>query len=301
MKSGRVVASAAFFIIASGFIHLVIAPQHWSHSPAHGWFHLLSGGAEIVWAVLVWRKPSPALLRTGMVMAGGLIVLWLVTRVLPAPLTHEPEELDTFSILSKLSEAMAIAALVSLVFSDATSKRPRSFAWRTVGALAGAAILAGGLAYALGVAIEPVFPGWGEETPPVVAASADGARVIADDLEIVTVGIAQPYVSGEPIPIAGDVTATFTLAPGEARHSRRADVLLYRQTSSEPVNDATIQTTARMRYMDHGTFRAVALASEDGHYVLPLEFPMPGEWVLDLEITAQNTHGTIRFDLNLVD
>lgn len=301
MKSGRIIASAAVLLIAAGLIHLAIAPLHWSHSPAHGWFHLLSGSAEILWGVLFWRKPSPALFRTGMVMAGSLIVLWLITRVLPAPFTHAPEELDGFGILSKLSEAMGIAALVFAIVSNAISRGPRFSVWRTVGALAGTAMIAGGFVYVMGVAIEPLFPGWGEETAPVVAASGGSARVNADDLQLVTGGIAQAYAGGDAIPVAGDVAATLTLAPGDARHSRRADVFLYRRMPSEPVNDATIQATAHMRYMDHGTFREIALASDAGHYVLPLEFPMPGEWELDLEITAQNTHSTIHFDLNLVD
>ncbi|HEX9076056.1 MAG TPA: hypothetical protein VF932_09765, partial [Anaerolineae bacterium] len=159
MKSGRIIASAAVLLIAAGLIHLAIAPLHWSHSPAHGWFHLLSGSAEILWGVLFWRKPSPALFRTGMVMAGSLIVLWLITRVLPAPFTHAPEELDGFGILSKLSEAMGIAALVFAIVSNAISRGPRFSVWRTVGALAGTAMIAGGFVYVMGVAIEPLFPG----------------------------------------------------------------------------------------------------------------------------------------------
>jgi hypothetical protein len=301
MKSGGIIASAAVLMIAAGLIHLVIAPLHWAHSPAHGWFHLLSGGAEIVWGVLFWRKPSMVLCRTGMVMAGSLIVLWLITRVLPAPFTHEPEEMEGFGILSKLSEAMGIAALVFAIVSKAISSGSRFSVWRIVGAVAVTAILAGGFVYTLGIAIEPLFPGWGEETAPAVAASGDSARANADELQVVTGGIAQPYTGGDAISVAGEVMASLTLAPGDARHSRRADVLLYRRTPAEPVNDATIQATAHMRYMDHGTFRVVALASDDGHYVLPLAFPMPGEWELDLEITADNTNSAIHLDVNLVD
>jgi hypothetical protein len=39
-----------------------------------------------------------------------------------------------------------------------------------------------------------------------------------------------------------------------------------------------------MRAMDDGTFREIATVAGGGRYALPLAFPMPGEWQLDLEI-----------------
>jgi hypothetical protein len=71
--------------ILAGIIHLVLVSAHMEHAPAHGLFFLLVGIAQIIWGILVWRQPSQKLYYVGVVMAGWLIILYAVTRLLPAP------------------------------------------------------------------------------------------------------------------------------------------------------------------------------------------------------------------------
>ena len=67
------------------------------------------------------------------------------------------------------------------------------------------------------------------------------------------------------------------------------------------VDDATVLATARMRYMDHGTFRQVAAPSDGGHDRLLLVFPMPGEWDLGLQIQTAANRGELRLSLDLYE
>jgi len=90
-------------------------------------------------------------------------------------------------------------------------------------------------------------------------------------------------------------------APGDERYGRNLDLYLYHLDASTSLDPATIQVTGRMRYMEHGTFRQIALPVGEGHYLLLLQFPMPGEWQLELEITATGVQNTIYLDLNLFD
>ena len=81
----NLVASSALMMVLAGIIHLWIIPDHWAHALAHGLFFLLVGIIQIVWGIAVWRNPSIRMYYIGVMMAGWLIVLYGITRWLPAP------------------------------------------------------------------------------------------------------------------------------------------------------------------------------------------------------------------------
>ncbi len=89
--------------------------------------------------------------------------------------------------------------------------------------------------------------------------------------------------------------------PGDERYSRNVDLYLYHQASSEPVEEATVQATASMRFMDHGTFQQAALNLGGGHYLVLLPFPMTGEWQLKFDIAAPDPSGAIWLDIDLFE
>ncbi len=308
--------SASVFMIAAGLIHLAIAPLHWAHAPAHGLFFALSGGAEVAWGIAYWRKPTTTMQTLGVVMAGGLIALWIITRLLPAPFGDEPGEIEITGLVSKGLEGLGLAALVAIAVSGIASQSLKHAAWRTIGKVMIASFVAGWLAYWLGLAAVPLFPGLGEPAAPAVVASAgDSAREdpigesltagstarVTDDLQLVVAGFASPFSNGSEIPAAGDLLAGLTMMPGDERYSRELLVYLYHQASSKPVEDAAIQATAAMRFMDHGTFHQIAFNVGGGNYILLLPFPMPGEWRLEIEIGASDRQDTIRLDISLFD
>lgn len=314
--------SASVFMIAAGLIHLLIAPLHWAHAPAHGLFFALSGLAEVAWGIAFWRKPSPVMNRIGVVMAGGLITLWVITRLLPAPFGDEPGGIEIIGITSKLMEGLGLAALVGLSVSGATSRKVKISKWLEVEKFTAASLMVGGLIYQIAVVAEPFFPELGESSTPTAAASAvnpvseaitnsppventsgeiSSSNSTPDDLQLVVAGFASPFVNGSEVPVAGDLMAQLTVTPGEERYGRNLELYLYHQTSSKPLTDATVKGVANMRFMDHGTFYQMALNLDNGYYILLLPFPMPGEWHLDLEILAPDTPGTIQLDINLFE
>lgn len=158
LRSGLVV-SAVLFLLVAGLIHLLIGPTHWAHAPAHGLFFAIAGLAELVWAVAFWRRPSIRLVQLGTVLASGLIALWAITRLVPAPFTGAPEAVDTYGLLCKLAEGLAVGALVALSLHRPGFGSQRRAGW---GGIAPWLILgaAGGLlTYQVAIAAEPVFPG----------------------------------------------------------------------------------------------------------------------------------------------
>lgn len=150
--------SAAMTVLA-GVIHIWIVPQHWEHAPAHGLLFLIVGIVQILWGIAVWKQPSTRLYYIGVLMAGWLIVLYAITRWLPAPFGHGgPEAMDTIGLVCKLCEILGMVSLVLLIFQGLALKAGRFIAWRAVALIVVLSFVSGFATYGLALAAEPVFP-----------------------------------------------------------------------------------------------------------------------------------------------
>jgi hypothetical protein len=147
-------------MLGAGVLHLIVAPGHIEHAPAHGLFFIITGVLQIAWAILFWRSGSQALSKLGFVMALWLVLLWAVTRFFFAPFGHGPEEVDVSGLATKACEVICAIALALLLVSTAAATGASSRrAWRTVIALVVAAVLVTALTYGVARAAEPYLPG----------------------------------------------------------------------------------------------------------------------------------------------
>lgn len=153
------VVGAALLMAVAGIIHLVIVPIHYAHAPAHGLFFAISGVAQIALGLMIWRRPSTGWYSAATITAGGLIVLWGITRLYQAPFSVGPEGVDGWGIFCKITEGVAMLALILLLFQETVSRTGVLAAWRFTGLLVGAALLVGGLTYGVAHAIAPALPG----------------------------------------------------------------------------------------------------------------------------------------------
>lgn len=299
-----VVVGASVAMLAAGLMHLTIAPVHWAHAPGHGVFFVVVGAAEVLWGITFCRQQTAGRRRVGMVLAGGLVTLWAITRFLPVPFHPGAGAVELSDLVLKLSEGLSFVALAMLASAEARGADVRGSAWRSGVTLFTGAVAAGWLMYGLASAAEPVLP-WlvARDPDDLYESTAESPnRGSRDTLALVTTGIASPFTNGGETPIAGALTATLTLSPGPARYSREIDLYLRNQQASpEAVEGATVRLTGRMRYMDHGTFRQVAAPAGGGHYRLPIELPMPGEWDLELQVETPAQRGDLHLNLDLYE
>jgi len=158
-QSSRVITAAAILMLLAGLTHLAAAPVHWSHAPAHAIFFIAAGIAQIVWAALFWRRPSARLYDLGIVLAASLIALWVITRWLPAPFHGVPEPVDAFGVLSKLCEALCIAALILWAAAQARLAPVGQRIWRRAALLLAVALISGFAIYEVARAAQPLLPG----------------------------------------------------------------------------------------------------------------------------------------------
>ena len=142
----------------AGFIHLWIIPEHWEHAPAHGLFFLIVGVAQIIWGIAVWHRPSTRLYYIGVLLAGWLIVLYAMTRWLPAPFGHGPEGINTIDLACKICEVLGMITLAILIFQGMLLNAGRLVAWRTIAFIVFLSFIAAFATYGIARAAEPIFP-----------------------------------------------------------------------------------------------------------------------------------------------
>lgn len=150
-------------IALAGVIHLGIAPIHYAHAPAHGIFFAAAGIAEILWALAFWRRPSLRLYHTGLALAGGLVVLWAITRALPAPFGHGPEMIEARGVVCKLSELIGLLALVLLALQGRLPGEVKWPLWRVAGEALALALVVGWASWGIGYAATPWLPALGPQ------------------------------------------------------------------------------------------------------------------------------------------
>ncbi len=150
----RWVFMSGLMIFLAGIVHLVVAPDHFDHAPAHALFFVVSGIVEIIWGLAFWRKPTKDMLVFGLLIAVSLIALWAITRVLPAPYTGVPEEIDLGGIIDKLLEVAGVIFLSLAALHGPESRRAGLFVMETVLI----AVILGAVLYLAGLLSQPLFP-----------------------------------------------------------------------------------------------------------------------------------------------
>lgn len=162
-RSKKTLAQAAVLtMMLAGVMHLYVVREHWAHAPAHGLFFLVAGLIQIGWSIAFLRSDTETLRRLGFVGSLVLVLLWAVTRLIPAPFGHGPEEVDAPGVATKLCE-VACAVALGLLIAASAAAQPRRIAWRPLVGLAIAAFALTGLTYGVARAAEPILPGLSAE------------------------------------------------------------------------------------------------------------------------------------------
>lgn len=161
----RYISMAA--IALAGLIHLGLAPEHYAHAPAHGIFFVVAGIMEISWALAFWYRPTQVLYRIGLALVGGMVVLWAITRVLPAPFGHGPEAINVSGLACKGSELIGIIALVMLALQGQLIGVARPSVSHVGGEALALALIVGFASFGIGHAMAPLLPALGPQEEDV--------------------------------------------------------------------------------------------------------------------------------------
>jgi hypothetical protein len=110
-----IVLPVALLSAGAAAIHFAAAGSHFQEWWAFGVFFVGSGVAQLAWALVAVRSPSPAVWRAGMLGNAAIVALWILTRTVGAPVgpdAYTPEPVGVpDAVASGLELAIVLAAL----------------------------------------------------------------------------------------------------------------------------------------------------------------------------------------------
>lgn len=142
----------------SGAVHVRIAPEHLEHTLAHGLFFGVLGFTQLMWtAANFWSRKfrSGFMFWSGLLLSGGIIVIWLLSHFIASPFTSEVHPSDWSTVVTKFAELAAFSLLV-LDAKASLSKpiRRRMLYTKMSGVVVGSAVTI----WAIGMILTPLLP-----------------------------------------------------------------------------------------------------------------------------------------------
>jgi hypothetical protein len=114
----RLLSAAAVLLLLAALIHVWVMPEHFEEWWGYGLFFLVAAAAQALFAVVVLKAPTPAVLAAGIVGNLAIIALWAFTRTVGIPLgphAGEVEAVGAIDVVSKLVELALVLALAVLL------------------------------------------------------------------------------------------------------------------------------------------------------------------------------------------
>ena len=101
-------------LLASGLLHIGLAPAHFAERIAYGLFFTTGGFALAVIAAAIVALPSRPVYLVGALCTLALIVLWTLFRFVPPPGATTAETVDLVGLATKVVEVLTLAACLAL-------------------------------------------------------------------------------------------------------------------------------------------------------------------------------------------
>jgi hypothetical protein len=101
-------------VLATGFIHAVLAPEHFHESWLHGAFFVTAAVAQFAWAGVAFRNRSRRVLLIGAIGSCAIVGIWMLSRTVGVPLTlteWQREPVESIDLLTSVDELAAAGLL----------------------------------------------------------------------------------------------------------------------------------------------------------------------------------------------
>ena len=95
-------------------IHFAVIPEHLAELPVAGYFFIAVAIAQALWAILVPRYSSRALLVAGAIGNLAVAALWLFVRLRGLPIGDEPWTPERFGLTDTISAVFEVASALGV-------------------------------------------------------------------------------------------------------------------------------------------------------------------------------------------
>jgi hypothetical protein len=121
--SALIIGSAIAFIIVTGLIHLVTAPDEFTEATYKGLMFTANGIAAFIAAVGIYRGSKTWGWGLGLLVAGGAIFMYVVSRTLGLPnLGVDDEWFEPIGVLSLIVEGAYVVLALRVLLQNQTSE-----------------------------------------------------------------------------------------------------------------------------------------------------------------------------------
>ncbi len=160
LEDSRVWLLAGIGGFVAGAIHFAITPDHFAEAAGQGLFFLSLGTVQIGWAMWLLARPSIRAWLAGVVIGFASLVMYVLSLFVPAPFAASVETIDYLAIFTKLIELATVGILaIPIVRAAPMLGLVRGKMVTRVLIALGLGLLAAGISYGLGYALELVAPG----------------------------------------------------------------------------------------------------------------------------------------------
>jgi hypothetical protein len=111
--------------VGAGLVHLEVMPSHWASWWGYGVFFLLTGTGQVLYAVLLVRRPTPAVAALGIVGNLLIVATYLLSRTngLPwGPHAGRADEVGLGDFLTTAGEVLLVGLLVGFLGARAAHR-----------------------------------------------------------------------------------------------------------------------------------------------------------------------------------
>ncbi len=163
---------------ACGLVHFAMAGEHFDVSWMHGSFFAVVGWLQLAWAVAVVVRPEERrLLLAGVVLNGGTLAVWALSRTVGLPVGDDAgvaEPVAFADAMTSAFEAVVVVATLAVLRRPALAERSVQPAIARAGLLVGALAIVGISTTAVTPSFESDHHGGGGHGHGEVAIQADG-------------------------------------------------------------------------------------------------------------------------------
>jgi MFS family permease len=129
-SSDRTLYAAASLSLVAALIHLWVAPEHFGEWWGYGAFFLVAAVAQLLYALILLRRPVRTVLLAGIAGNLAIVVLYLLTRTVGIPLlgpeAGEVEGVGLADVGATTSEVGIALALGAALLRETTPEKRRT-------------------------------------------------------------------------------------------------------------------------------------------------------------------------------
>ncbi len=113
LSGSPLLRTLALLSLWAGAIHAALAPEHYREAPVLGLLLAGVAAAQVAWAVLMVRRPSPAIWAQGTVVHALVVLAWLASRTSGLPFGPHAGHAEAVGLLDALCTGAEVVLAVA--------------------------------------------------------------------------------------------------------------------------------------------------------------------------------------------